>query len=97
MALYISLYKLTEQGMKSIKDAPGRYEKGVKAAEAMGGKVIAFYATMGEYDYVSIGEFPDDEVATTFLLALGSLGNVKTTTMKAFSSDQFKKIVGKLP
>ena len=97
MALYISLYKLTEQGMKNIKDAPGRYEKGVQPAEAMGGKVLGFYATMGEYDYVSIGEFPNDEVATTFLLALGSLGNVKTTTMKAFSSDQFKEIVGKLP
>ena len=63
----------------------------------MGGKVIGFYSTMGEYDYVSVGEFPNDEVAATFLLALGSLGNVKTTTLKAFSIEQFKEIVGKLP
>jgi len=63
----------------------------------MGGKVIGFYVVMGEYDYVSIGEAPSDEVAATFALTLGSLGNVKTTTLRAFTKEEFAAMVKKLP
>jgi len=52
---------------------------------------------MGEYDYVAIGEAPSDEVATTFSLAIGSLGNVRTTTLKAYTKEEFAAIVKKLP
>jgi uncharacterized protein with GYD domain len=52
---------------------------------------------MGEYDYVAIGEAPNDEAAATFALALGSLGNVKTTTLRAFTKDEFATLVKKLP
>lgn len=97
MPTYVVLYKLTDQGIKDIKGAPGRYEEGVKKFEAMGGKVIGFYATMGEYDYVGIGEAPNDEVAMIYALALGALGNVRTTTLKAFTTEEFAKIVSKLP
>lgn len=97
MPTYITLYKLTEQGIKNIKEAPGRYEEGVEKFEAIGGKVIGFYATMGEYDYVAVGEAPNDEVAMTFALALGALGNVRTTTLKAFTTEEFANIVSKLP
>ena len=97
MGLYIGLYKLTEQGIKNIKDAPARIEKGIKAAESMGAKVLGFYSTLGEYDYVGIADFPNDETVAAYLLSLGSTGYVRTTTMKAFSVEQFNKIVGKLP
>lgn len=97
MPTYITLYKLTKQGSQNIKDAPERIEKGIKAWEAIGGKMVAFYATMGEYDYVGIGEAPNDEVAMTFMLAQVSLGNVKTTTMKAFSTEAFAEMVKKIP
>lgn len=97
MARFVVLMKLTEQGIKNIKDAPQRLEQGTKALEAMGGKLLDFYSTMGEYDYVAIAEAPSDEVATTFLLALGSLGNVRTTTLKAFTREEFARIVKKLP
>jgi uncharacterized protein with GYD domain len=65
MPTFISLYKLTDQGIKNIKEAPGRVEDAIKGAEAMGAKVIGFYSVMGEYDYVAIGEFPSDEHAVT--------------------------------
>jgi uncharacterized protein with GYD domain len=91
------LYKLTEQGVKDIKNAPGRIEEGIKAFERMGGKVLGFYAVMGEYDYVAIGEAPSDEVAMTFALALGSSGNVRTTSLKAFTKEAFTEMVKKLP
>jgi uncharacterized protein with GYD domain len=97
MPLYIGLYKLTDQGIKNIKEAPERAKQGFKAFEEMGGKVLGFYLTMGEYDYVSIGEAPSDEAIATFVLALGALGNVRTTTLKAFTTEEFAEIVKKLP
>ena len=97
MPTYIALYKLTDQGIKNIKDAPGRIEEGIKNAEAMGGKVLGFYTVMGEYDYVSIGEFPNDEAAMVLNLALGAQGNVRTTSLKAFTTDEFREIVKKIP
>ena len=97
MPIYIGLYKLTDQGIKNIKDAPQRIEEAFKGWEAMGGKVIGFYSVMGEYDYVAIGEAPNDEVAVTFALALGSQGDARTMTLKAFTREEFTEIVNKLP
>ena len=97
MPIYIGLYKLTDQGIKNIKDAPQRVEEAFKGWEAMGGKVIGFYSVMGEYDYVAIGEAPNDEVAVTFALALGSQGDARTMTLKAFTREEFTEIVKKLP
>jgi uncharacterized protein with GYD domain len=89
--------KLTDQGIKDIKDAPQRIKDGIKGVEAMGGKVTSFYLTMGDYDYVAIVEFPNDEVGMTYLMRLGSLGNVRTTTLKAFTTEQMTDMVGNLP
>jgi uncharacterized protein with GYD domain len=97
MPTYIGLYKLTDQGIKNIKDAPDRVKEAIEGVQAMGDKVIGVYAVMGEYDYVTIGEFPSDEVAMTFNLALGLRGNVRTTTLKAFTKEEFAGIVKKLP
>jgi uncharacterized protein with GYD domain len=65
--------------------------------EAVGGKLLAFYLVMGEYDYVAIAEAPSDEVAATYLLGLGADGYVRTTTMKAFTAEQFGEMVKNLP
>ena len=97
MATYVSLMKLTDQGIKDIKDAPQRIKDGIKGVEAMGGKVTSFYLTMGDYDYVTIAEFPNDEIGMTYLMGLGSLGNIRTTTLKAFTTEQMTEMVGKLP
>jgi len=97
MPTYIGLYKFTDQGIKAIKGAPERVEAAIKGAEKMGGKVIGVYVVMGEYDYVTIAEFPSDEVATAFALALGSIGNVRTTSLRAYTKEEFAAIVKKLP
>ena len=97
MPAYIGLYKLTDQGIKDIKNAPARVEEAIKGVQAMGGKVLGVYVVAGEYDYVTIGEFPNDQVAMTFALALGSRGNVRTTTMKAFTKEEFAEMVKNLP
>lgn len=97
MPTYVSLMKLTDQGIKTIKDAPQRIKEGIQGVEAMGGKVTIFYLTMGEFDYVTIAEFPTDELGMTYLMRLGSLGNIRTTTLKAFTTEQMAEMVAKLP
>ncbi len=97
MSTYITLMKLTDQGAKDLKEAPKRVEEGLKAFDKMGGKLIGFYATLGEYDYIGFGEAPNDEVATTFSLALSSLGNVRTTTIRAYTTKEFAEMIKKLP
>jgi uncharacterized protein with GYD domain len=97
MPTYITLYRFTDQGISAIKDIPQLIEEAIKEYEAMGGKVIGVYAVMGEYDIVAIGEIPNDEAAMTFLLALGSRGNVRSTTLKAFTKEEFAGMIKKLP
>jgi len=94
---YVALIKLTEQGLKDIKSFPARLEAGKKGAEAAGGKIIAFYAVLGDYDYVAVAEMPSDEVGMSFMLSLGAMGNVRTTTLKAFTEQEFAEIVKKMP
>ena len=97
MGTYVILMKLTDQGAKAIKDGPARVEAGIKGMQAMGGKHLGFYVTMGEYDNISVAEAPSDEVVAAFLLGLGALGNVHTTTLKAFTPEQFASLVKMLP
>ena len=97
MPTYITLMNMTEQGIKDIKNAPERTTKSIKQLEELGGKLIAFYMCMGEYDYVGIAEAPSAEVAMTFLMALGAGGNVRTTTLRAFTNEEVTKLIGNLP
>jgi uncharacterized protein with GYD domain len=97
MASHIILMKMTDQGIKDIKNAPGRIEAIAKAIEAMGGKMTGFYFTLGEYDYIAVIEGLSDEVGASLLLKLGSAGNVRTTTLKAFTKQEFEAIVKKVP
>lgn len=97
MATHIVLMKMTDQGIKDVKNAPQRIEAAAKAIEAMGGKMTGFYFTLGEYDYIAIVEGLTDEAGASFLLKLGSAGNVRTTTLKAFTKKEFAEIVKKLP
>ena len=62
----------------------------------MGGKLEDVYWTVGPYDVVSVAEFPDDETGTAFLLALGSQGNIRSTTLRAFNRDEMARVLGKV-
>ena len=97
MATYISLVTYTQDGIKSIKESPKRVDGVRMLAEKLGGRMGDLYLTMGAYDLVAITEFPDSEAAARFSLTLGSMGNVRTTTLQAFSEDQFRDIVSSLP
>ena len=88
MATYISLIKLTHQGVTSIKDGPARLDAGKETLKSFGSELKAFYLTMGRYDIVAISEAPDDAAAAKTALAIGAAGNVTTETLRAFTEDE---------
>ena len=97
METYIILGKYTQQGIAKIKKGPTRIETALKAMEAAGGKMIAWYLTMGRYDFVVIAEAPNVKVAASLLLATGAQGSVSTETLHALTEAEFKGVVSSLP
>lgn len=95
MATFISLINWTDQGIQNFKQTAERAQAATAAAEAMGGTIKDIYWTVGPYDIVTVAEFPDDETGTAFLLALGSQGNIRSTTLRAFNADEIQSIVAK--
>ena len=96
MAKYILLTNWTDQGIKTVKDSPKRLDAAKALARKLGGEIRKFYMTTGAYDIVVVLEIPDDEAAAKFALSLGSAGNVRTTTLKAFSEPSYRAIIGSL-
>jgi uncharacterized protein with GYD domain len=96
MPHYIILISWTDQGIRNVKETAKRAEAARKAAEKLGGKLELYY-TVGEYDIVALAEAPSDEVEMQLLLQIGTLGNVRTKTLKAWTESEAAKIVAKLP
>ena len=90
MAKYILLINWTDQGVKSVKDSPKRLDAARKLAETVGARLGDFYMTMGACDMV------DDATVAKFVLQQAGAGNVRTQTLKAFSEDEYRKILGGL-
>jgi len=97
MPTYVILNNWTDQGIRNVKESPKRLDATRKAIEAAGGKVLGYYLTMGRYDSVMIAEAPSDEVAATLALGAGSQGSIRTETLKAFTEDEYRKIIAKVP
>ena len=97
MATFITTVQFTEQGIKAVRDTCDQAEALMAAAEKMGVKVTGLYWTLGAFDGVIILEAPDEATATAALLHLGSLGNLRTQTARAFDAAEMRKILGLLP
>jgi uncharacterized protein with GYD domain len=95
MPKYIGLITWTEQGIKDFRSTTERAKSAHQAAAKFGGKIETLLWTTGAYDLVTLSEFPDDESSSAFSLALGALGNVRTTTMRAFDSAAMDRIIAK--
>jgi uncharacterized protein with GYD domain len=96
MPRYIVLLNWTGQGIKNVKDTVKRAKSFEGAMEKAGGKSLGFYYTIGRYDMVALVEAPNDEAIASVLFSTGSLGNVRTETLKAFSMDEAANIIEKL-
>ena len=97
MLTFITFINFTDQGIKTIKDSPKRMQAGKALLKKMGGRVKQVYLTSGDSDAVLIAEVPDGDVMAKFAMALGSLGNVRTTIVRAWPEAEFKKLVSELP
>ena len=96
MATYIVLSTFTDQGIKSVRDTTKRADAVKETARKMGIETKSIYWTVGKYDVVVTFEAPDDASITALALAIGSAGNVRTQTMRAFTKDEVTGILGKL-
>jgi len=95
--LFVTLMNFTDQGSRNVKDTLGRSKAFTEMAESrFGVKVKEIYWTLGGYDIVTVTDAPDEETATALALALSSLGNVKTQTLRAFTAGEMSGILAKL-
>ncbi|MHB8173802.1 MAG: GYD domain-containing protein [Nitrospirota bacterium] len=93
MPVYVTLYKFTEQGVRNLKDHPRRVERIREEFKKAGAQIKEFYAIMGQFDTMIIAEAPNEEVITKLNLMIDATGNVKSQTMRAFSENEWKKMV----
>ena len=96
MATFITLINFTDQGMRNVQDSPTRFESFKALVEAQGGTVKSVYYTQGSYDMVVIVE-GDENAAMIANLKVGSLGNVRTQTLRGFSVDEMKGFISNMP
>ena len=97
MATYIVLANFTDQGIRSVKESPKRAEAFGQLCENMGAKVKDAYRTMGQYDAVLIVDAPDDVTMNALLYSVGSLGNIRTETLRAFTLQETTAALAKMP
>ncbi len=97
MATYIMLLNYTDQGIRNVKDSPNRLDAAKGLAQKLGGELKHTYLTLGTYDLVVVLELPDDTAAAKFARTTGALGNIRSTTLKAFSEAEYRDIIAALP
>lgn len=93
MPIYVTLANFTDQGIRNYTDTAKRAKAFMELVEQMGGEVKNLVWTMGAFDVVAITEAPDDETATAAALKMGSLGNVRTTTLRGFDMEEIESII----
>ena len=96
MPTYVSLFNWTDQGIRNVRDTVQRYERSQEQQDKHGVSLQQIYWTVGPYDIVAIIEAPDDESATAVLLEGSTLGNIRTTTLRAYDRDQMSGIIQRL-
>ena len=96
MATFITLMNFTDQGIRNVKESPDRYDACLEMAEKLEVTIKNVYWTVGHYDVVMVVE-GSEEAATSLLLNLGSLGNVRTQTLRGYTVEEIKRIVSNMP
>jgi uncharacterized protein with GYD domain len=91
--IYISLIKWTDQGRAKVSSLPDRVAEVDKRIEALGGKSIGNWVTMGRFDQIAAVEAPDDETAAKMLLIVAGRGNATTETLRAFTMDEVRGLL----
>ena len=96
MPMYISLVQFTDKGIQAAKETTQRVTDWAAKVKPMGVSIKDMYWTLGHYDQVCVFEAPDDETAASVLLAADMLGNIRTQTLRAFTTSEMEKILAKV-
>jgi len=96
MPTYVSLYKFTDQGIRSVKDTVKRAQANRQAASQGGVMIKDVYWVQGQYDVVVISEAPDEATGMALALTTAKAGNVRTETMRAFTAAEMEAILAKV-
>lgn len=98
MPIYITLFRFTERGMQNIKQAPDMLDLNRQGfGPVLGVRMKEVFLVTGQYDGVAVLEADNDEAVAKMLLTVGSFGNVRTETMRAFTEEEFRKLIPALP
>jgi uncharacterized protein with GYD domain len=97
MPTYVVLLNWSQQGITNVKESATRLDAVKQAFEQAGGQLKGFYMVMGQYDMVCIVEAPNDEALAKVVLANAAKGSVRTQTLRAFTEDEYRKIIAALP
>jgi uncharacterized protein with GYD domain len=97
MPTYLALARWTKEGVEKIKESPSRLDAAKKAIELAGGKVVSFYMLMGQYDIAIVLEAADDATLARTILSLVSKGGVRLETTRAFTEDEYRKVIAAIP
>lgn len=96
MGKYINLINWTADGVTGAKNSPARWDAAKQVARKYGATFETIYMTMGQYDLIAILDAPSDDVAAKVNLTISMGGAVRTTTLKAFAEDEYRKVIGGL-
>ena len=96
MPTFIGLFNWTDEGIRTARESVERAGAGRQLAESMGGSIREIYWTLGPFDLVAVADFPDEETAAAFGVALAQQGKVRSTTLRAFSQEEIGGVLGKL-
>ncbi len=95
MPHYFVLGNWTDQGVRNVRESPKRVDAAKAMAEKLGGKLEVFF-TMGKYDFIAVAEAPNDDAVMQLALQIGSQGNARTTTIKAWTVNEATKVLAKI-
>jgi uncharacterized protein with GYD domain len=97
MPMFICFLNWTDQGAKAAKDAAKRAQAAKSLAEKLGGRILSGYVTTGHYDVVISADMPNGDAMVKFATAVSGTGNARTTTVRAFTPEEFAKLAAEAP
>jgi uncharacterized protein with GYD domain len=97
MPMFMCFLNWTDEGAKALKQGPGRFETAKSLAEGLGGRIVAAYVTTGQYDVVHILDMPNGDAMTKYSIAVSSAGAARTTTVRAYTTEEWAKLLAEAP
>jgi uncharacterized protein with GYD domain len=97
MPTYIGLMRWTQKGIENVKDSPARLDAAKAAFQAAGAEIKEFYMVMGQYDMVVVTEAESEDAAVKATLAVAANGSVRSETLRAYTEDEYRRLIGELP